>query len=104
VSGGGAQPIAPHHLPHDVRAPRPHVFTPPPAADAKPNVLPMPAYASPSSGTKSLADVEMEHILTTYAKNNGNKQATAAELGISLKTLYNKLHRYEEERRMRQAG
>jgi len=39
-----------------------------------------------------------------YARNNGNKQATAAELGISLKTLYNKLHRYEEERRMRQAG
>jgi DNA-binding NtrC family response regulator len=102
VSGGGAQPIGPHHLPHDVRAPRPHVFSPP-VTDAKPNVLPMPAYAPPG-GTKSLADVEMEHILTTYAKNNGNKQATAAELGISLKTLYNKLHRYEEERRMRQAG
>ena len=43
----------------------------------------------------------MEYILQVYAKNNMNKQATAAELGISLKTLYNKLHKYEEERRMR---
>ena len=50
---------------------------------------------------KSLADVEMEYILQVYAKNNMNKQATATELGISLKTLYNKLHKYEEERRMR---
>jgi DNA-binding NtrC family response regulator len=52
-------------------------------------------------GVKSLADVEMEYILQVYAKNNLNKQATATELGISLKTLYNKLHKYEEERRMR---
>ncbi len=52
-------------------------------------------------GAKSLADVEMEYILQVYAKNNLNKQATATELGISLKTLYNKLHKYEEERRMR---
>ena len=52
-------------------------------------------------GGKSLADVEMEYILQVYAKNNLNKQATATELGISLKTLYNKLHKYEEERRMR---
>ena len=50
---------------------------------------------------KSLADVEMEYILQVYAKNGQNKQATATELGISLKTLYNKLHKYEEERRMR---
>jgi DNA-binding NtrC family response regulator len=52
-------------------------------------------------GVKSLADVEMEYILQVYAKNSLNKQATATELGISLKTLYNKLHKYEEERRMR---
>ncbi len=112
VSGGGAQPIAPHHLPHDVRAPRPQMFVPS-YYETKPNVIPMPPPASafPTAtfnhspgGAKSLADVEMDHILSTYSKNNGNKQATAAELGISLKTLYNKLHRYEEERRMRQAG
>ena len=43
----------------------------------------------------------MDYILQVYAKNGQNKQATAAELGISLKTLYNKLHKYEEELRLR---
>jgi DNA-binding NtrC family response regulator len=32
-------------------------------------------------------------------KHNRNKPAAAAELGISLKTLYNKLNQLEEERR-----
>jgi DNA-binding NtrC family response regulator len=27
-----------------------------------------------------------------------NKQKTSDELGISLKTLYNKMHKYEEEK------
>lgn len=57
-----------------------------------------------AAGTKTLSDVEMEYILSIYAKNNYNKQVTATELGISLKTLYNKLHKYEEELRMRHAG
>jgi DNA-binding NtrC family response regulator len=67
----------------------------------------LPTSSSPgpnvagAAGVKSLADVEMEYILQVYAKNSLNKQATATELGISLKTLYNKLHKYEEERRMR---
>jgi DNA-binding NtrC family response regulator len=64
------------------------------------SIGPISTGATPS-GVKSLADVEMEYILQVYAKNNLNKQATATELGISLKTLYNKLHKYEEERRMR---
>lgn len=63
---------------------------------------PATAHSVPGHpGVKSLADVEMEYILQVYAKNNLNKQATSTELGISLKTLYNKLHKYEEERRMR---
>ncbi|MCS7271402.1 MAG: sigma-54-dependent Fis family transcriptional regulator, partial [Gemmataceae bacterium] len=70
---------------------------PPPTAPA---VVPFPP-PQPGQPAKSLADVEMEYILQVYAKNNYNKQATAAELGISLKTLYNKLHRYEEERRLK---
>ena len=60
--------------------------------------------SGPGSGTKTLADIEMEYILQVYNKNNFNKQVTAAELGVSLKTLYNKLHKYEEELRQRQAG
>jgi len=74
----------------------------PPAPPASPTAGVVP-FTPPQPGqpAKSLADVEMEYILQVYAKNNFNKQATAAELGISLKTLYNKLHKYEEERRLK---
>jgi DNA-binding NtrC family response regulator len=100
VSAG--QPITAQHLPYDVRAPRPQAG---PARPAEPGVLSLiPAPNHPptaAGGTKTLSDVEMEYILQVYAKNNYNKQVTAAELGISLKTLYNKLHKYEEELRHR---
>jgi transcriptional regulator with GAF, ATPase, and Fis domain len=42
----------------------------------------------------SLEDVEKNHILRTLAYNHGNKTKTAQSLGITIKTLYNKLHRY----------
>jgi DNA-binding NtrC family response regulator len=122
VSGG--QPITAAHLPHDVRNPKlasvpltmpvaGPAHAPAPYGPSASATLPFPTAglpsvpgqppsgASPAGGVKSLADVEMEYILQVYAKNNLNKQATATELGISLKTLYNKLHKYEEERRMR---
>ena len=41
-----------------------------------------------------LEDVEKNHILRTLAYNSGNKTKTAQSLGITIKTLYNKLHRY----------
>ena len=108
----GGQPIVPQHLPHEVRAPAPRIaahttpaalptlIAPPPAM---PSTVPFPAPAAQSyaGGTKTLADIEMEYILQVYAKNNYNKQVTATELGVSLKTLYNKLHKYEEDRRQR---
>jgi DNA-binding NtrC family response regulator len=113
VSGG--QAITPAHLPQDVRNPQPASvpLSLPVAGAAHPaasfgaaggSTIPFPSGAAAGAvagGGKSLADVEMEYILQVYAKNNMNKQATATELGISLKTLYNKLHKYEEERRMR---
>lgn len=126
VSGG--QPITPAHLPHDVRTPMtagraggatPTTLAPDPMAGyggayaprsaatprldpGHPPTVPFPGAGGGSGGgTKTLADIEMEYILQVYAKNNHNKQATSAELGISLKTLYNKLHRYEEERQQR---
>lgn len=118
ISGG--QPITPDHLPHEMRNPKPATIplafpsgaptAPPPAygGPAAPT-LPFPApvsvpgvpAADPNAPTKSLADVEMEYILQVYAKNGMNKQKTSDELGISLKTLYNKLHKYEEERQRR---
>ena len=42
-----------------------------------------------------LEDVEKGHILRTLAYHHGNKTKTAQSLGITIKTLYNKLHRYE---------
>ncbi len=41
-----------------------------------------------------LEEVEKSHILRSLAFNQGNKTKTALSLGITIKTLYNKLHRY----------
>ena len=40
-----------------------------------------------------VGDVEMAHIFRVLEKHNGHKASAAEELGISLKTLYNKLNR-----------
>jgi DNA-binding NtrC family response regulator len=45
--------------------------------------------------------VEKEYILASLQKNGGNKARTAEVLGISEKTLYNKLNRYAAEARER---
>ncbi len=89
VSNG--QKLTAEHFPIHVRQ---HV--------AGPTIIPMPLPTTlpPGAfGTKTLRDLEMEHILKTLEKNNRNKPVTAAELGISLKTLYNKLNAYEEQQR-----
>ena len=41
-----------------------------------------------------LAEIEKGHILRALAYNHGNKTKTAESLGITIKTLYNKLHKY----------
>lgn len=45
--------------------------------------------------------VEKEYILASLQRNGGNKARTAEILGISEKTLYNKLNRYAAEARSR---
>ncbi|MCB1679958.1 MAG: sigma-54-dependent Fis family transcriptional regulator [Halioglobus sp.] len=47
---------------------------------------------------QTLEDVERRIILATLDHHQGNKTVTAKELGISLKTLYNRLKRYEQHR------
>jgi DNA-binding NtrC family response regulator len=96
ISGG--QKITPECLPHHIRA-RPGG---PPALSIAPGTSPAaaPPPQAPLTGTaRTLSEIEMEHILRVLEKNNGHKVSTAQELGISLKTLYNKLNKHEEERR-----
>jgi DNA-binding NtrC family response regulator len=45
----------------------------------------------------SLEAVERRHILAVLEKNHGNRTATAAELGISLRKLYYRLGQYQRE-------
>ena len=61
--------------------------------------LPEAAGAStsaPSPPPLSLDEAERLHILRTLAALGSNKTRTAESLGISLKTLHNKLRRYRE--------
>jgi DNA-binding NtrC family response regulator len=90
IAGGGN--ITPEHLPHHLR---------PLAGGARPTLsLSRENTATPEpSEARTLREIEMEHILRVLEKHKGNKPAAAAELGISLKTLYNKLNQMEEERR-----
>lgn len=48
----------------------------------------------PTSG-RTLREVEMDVIQRVLAKHHGDKKKAANELGIALKTLYNKLNQYE---------
>ncbi|MFO0939306.1 MAG: helix-turn-helix domain-containing protein [Pirellulales bacterium] len=49
-------------------------------------------------GPMSLRELELTAITEAVARHNGNKQAAAEELEISLKTLYNKLNQAEEKK------
>lgn len=63
--------------------------------------------AAPSAGLaaveddtpRTLEEIEMAHLLRVLEKHRGSKTAAAAELGISLKTMYNKLNRLEKDRK-----
>jgi DNA-binding NtrC family response regulator len=86
----GGQAITPEHLPHQIR---PTPGKPPTLSLVSGTTAPFPAQA------RTLREIEMEHVLRVLEKHAGNKPATAAELGISLKTLYNKLNQLEQERK-----
>jgi DNA-binding NtrC family response regulator len=94
LAAGGA--IGPEHVPSHLLKGAP-TLTMTRTDDA--HAAPAAAHTAP----KTLKEVEMDHILRTLDKHKGNKPAAAAELGIVLKTLYNRLNQWEEER-ARQAG
>lgn len=92
LSAGG--PITADHLPYSLRSASQNGY-------ARPQTLPLrrsiPEPPSFEESPRTLRQVEMEHILSVLEKHGGNKQAAAAELGIVIKTLYNKLNAYQEE-------
>ena len=47
----------------------------------------------------SIAEAERQLILATFAHCGHNKERTAAALGISLKTLYNRLKEFANDAR-----
>lgn len=66
-----------------------------PGADTLPkmrSLIPYPGQDTYRFGTDPLADSERATIAAALQRNNGNKRTTAEELGISLRTLYRKLH------------
>lgn len=56
---------------------------------------PVKNQLAPSHTPRPLVDIEREHILAALEYHKGNKQAASASLGISLKTLYNRLSEYQ---------
>ncbi len=91
LAAGGL--ILPEHLPQTVRV---RATVPMQAVTGTAAVPPV------SLAPRTLKEVEMEHLLRTLEKHGGSKTAAAQELGISLKTMYNKLNQLEAERK--QAG
>lgn len=70
-----------------------------PAAPERPaaprNAAEPAAQPSETETNKSLEQLEYEHIVAVLRANGGNKPAAADVLGISLRTLYNKLRAYQ---------
>jgi DNA-binding NtrC family response regulator len=86
LAGGG--PITPEHLPY-------HMLHAEPATISFPT--PEGTLKTTPLQPRTLKEVEKEHILRVLEKHQGNKVSAAAELGIVLKTLYNKLNQWQEE-------
>lgn len=96
----GGQTILPEHLPYHVRDRVAVVpMRRPSEARAEPEPVAAPVSRGTAPGGRSLREIEMDHILTVLEKHAGNKPAAAAELGISLKTLYNRLNQWQDEKK-----
>ena len=87
LSGGGM--LLPEHLPMRIPIRRA-------GSSAAPSAVTGPHFAIPD-GNPTLRDIEMKYIRVVLDKHNGNKPAASKELGISLKTLYNKINQLQQE-------
>ncbi len=91
LAGGG--PIRAEHLP--TQAPIRRAGGLMTASLAASSAVNGPHFAIPE-GTPTLRDIEMKFIQVILEKHNGNKPAASKELGISLKTLYNKINQLQQ--------
>jgi DNA-binding NtrC family response regulator len=57
-----------------------------------------PSEDKPGAGT--LDELERQHILAMLERHDGNRATTAAELGISERTLYYRLAQYAQQKRL----
>jgi two-component system, NtrC family, response regulator AtoC len=71
-----------------------HLFPTEPTIDA-PRQAKLPSEAAPTSDPISLEGLERRAIEEALAAVGGNRRAAAARLGIGLRTLYEKLKRYQ---------
>ncbi len=63
-----------------------------------PQALEAAAEETPAAeSVQKLEDVEREHIISALRRNDGNRTATAIELGISRRTLQYKLSEYQRQ-------
>ncbi len=86
LSGGG--PIRTDHLP----APAPSRRGPSAPVPSSPHF----SLPADNGSPPTLRDIEMKYIQVILEKHNGNKPAASRELGISLKTLYNKINQLQQ--------
>ncbi|MCA9049861.1 MAG: sigma 54-interacting transcriptional regulator, partial [Planctomycetaceae bacterium] len=87
------EPIAPEDLPRSVNG---HNASAAAAATAAgPTIVPFTAAAS---APMTLREMETRMILAALDRHSGDKPAAARDLGIALKTLYNRLNQIEAER------
>ncbi|MGV8078667.1 MAG: sigma-54-dependent transcriptional regulator [Syntrophales bacterium] len=68
-------------------------------APPPPPLTPVPSGEPPAASGVTLRDAEKALIFKTLKEVNGNRTAASKILGISVRTMRNKLHEYEEEDR-----
>jgi DNA-binding NtrC family response regulator len=83
-------PIRAEHLPTHGMSRRP--------SSPSPSIVPAssggPHFSVPE-GSPTLKDLELHYIQVVLEKHKGNKPAASKELGVSLKTLYNKINQMQ---------
>ena len=65
--------------------------------DVAPTAISSQADATSGADQMSMEEIEQRHILATLQKHGGNRAATAAELGISVRKLYYRLGEYQRK-------